>query len=608
MSKRKGAISRRAGPAGPGTPLEAADTAGLRVQRSWILTLAVLLVLRVALSLLPGMWLWGLNAPRFVSPFLAAAGLAVMALALLPASSRRLVPAVHWLGELASRAPWASRAAWAAVAVGTVAALPDRTHFTGDFMLREQAVFNQLDPADVFPQAFRLDVWLHHTLPLKLVAAGAATPNGAARMTGMLEAALLAVVAVELSRMLRLRGVASCFVTAAVLFGGGLACLTGLGKAFSELTVLGAAVALFGLRIALLGSGLGLGGLAFACALLLHRSAILLAPVLVVPFVLALRSRRAPAWPEALLGIGAPLAALAWVAGPLMRTSLGFDRTAGYLGMPASVAELALNAADVVNLLLLLAPALVLVLGWRGRAASNAPAAAVWVAFALPFGLLAVSVRHSGQGLFRDWDMFAALAAPLCVLAAVRVGQQLENLRRQELWIGVAALAAVVVPSLLWLGSQADLQSGMRRARAFALEAPRRPDDVRGRTWAFLTGRYVELDDYREAVTAGRMAATFMPTRNVLLCLAGSEKNIGENAAALADFRRMIALDRSDAVAWYNIATLAAGLGDFSQADEALRGLGATSAGAEVLPLATALVARERQRQAAGPPGPATGP
>ena len=611
MSRRKGAISRGSGPVRRTTPVESADIGGLEVRRSGILILAVLLGLRVVVTLLPGMWLWGLNPPRFVSPLVAVTGLGVMGLVLLPAIGRRLVPTFHWLGELASRAPWVARGAWVAVAVSTVAVLPDRTHFTGDFMLREQAVLRRLDPADVFPQVFPLEAWLHHTLPLGWVTAGVATANGAARTIGMFDAALLALLAVELSRMLRLRGVASCVSTAALLFGGGLANLTGLAMAFSELTVLGAAVALFGLRIELLGSGIGLGGVALACALLLHRSAILLAPVLIVPLVLAVRARRGPRRAEMVLGIGAPLAALAWIAGPLARTALGFDRSAGYFGVPARLAEFGLNVVDAVNLLLLIAPALVLALAWRGRAApiaSNARAASVWVAFALPFGLLSVLVRHSGQGLFRDWDIFAPLAAPLCVLAAARVGQQLERLGRRGQWVGVAALAAVVVPTLLWLGSQADLHAGMRRARAFVLESPRRPDDVRGRTWAFLTGRYVELDDYPQAVSAGRVAVKLMPTRNVLLCLAGSELNVGQKAAALADFRRMIALDPSDPVAWYNVALLAATVGDFPLADEALRELGATSAGAEVLSLATARVARERQRRVTGPPGPEPGP
>jgi hypothetical protein len=607
MSRRKGAIGRSAGSAGS-AKLPGAAGAVAGVPRSWLLTLAGLLVLRVVLSLLPGMWLWGLNVPRFVPPLFAVGGLGLMALALLPPVGRRLEPALHGLGDLASRVPWAAHLAWVTVAVGSVAALPDRTHFTGDFALRERAVVTGMNPAEFFPQAFRLDVWLHHTLPVKLTLAGIATPNGVARLTGMIDAALLAVVAVELSRMLRLRGVAACFATSAVLFVGGLGCLTGLGKAFSELTVLGAAVAFFGLRIVLLGSGLGLGGVALALALLLHRSAILLIPVLVVPILLALRARRSPAWPEALIGFGAPLAALAYIAGPLIRTAASFDRPSGYFGMPVGVGELALNATDAVNLLLLLVPSMVMALGWRGRIEGNIPNAVVWVAFALPFGLLAVSVRHSSQGLFRDWDMFAAVAAPLGMLAAARGGRQLESLGHREGWIGVAAVAAVVVPSLLWLGSQSDLQSGMRRARAFALETPRRPDDVRGRTWAFIMEQCSERDDYAGVVAAGRMAVALSPTRNVLLSLAGSEKNIGENAAALADFRRMIVLDRSDPVAWYNIAVLAAGLGDFPQAEEALQQLGATKAGAEVLPLATALVVRERQRQIAVPAAPGIAP
>src|SRR5689334_10845726 len=228
------------------------------VPRSWALTLAALLVARVLAVALPGMWLWGLNPPRVVNPVAAVFGLLIVAAALVPAMGGRLAPALAWLGGRTPPCPWLAAAAWALVAVGVVWALPDRTHFTGDFYLRELAVRMAMNPVALFPQALPLDVWLHHTLPLRLAAATHATANDIARAIGMAEAAVLGLLAAELPRRLSLRGSASCLASAAVLFGAYLGTLTGYGKACSELTVLGVAFAVFGIDAVQRGRGLGL--------------------------------------------------------------------------------------------------------------------------------------------------------------------------------------------------------------------------------------------------------------------------------------------------------------------------------------------------------------
>ena len=147
-------ITRRlAGREGTGMDAQSLATRGL--PRSWVLTLAGLLVARVLVSALPGMWFWGFNVQRFVHPAAAAVGLLAVAVVMLPAIGQRCVPSIAKLGDMAMGSPWIARGVWAAIAVGTVCASPDRTHFTGDFYLRELAVRIPLNPAAMFPRRSR---------------------------------------------------------------------------------------------------------------------------------------------------------------------------------------------------------------------------------------------------------------------------------------------------------------------------------------------------------------------------------------------------------------------------------------------------------------------
>jgi hypothetical protein len=552
----------------------------------------VIAVMAVAFAA-PGMWLWGLNYLRFIPAGAVAIGAALMAAPFLPAIGRRLGGLLAVIGDLSMKRPWVARAAWSLVGAAVVWCLPDRTHFTGDFLLRERAITDSLAPAQFFSQAFPLDVWLHHTAPQALVGMKLASANGASRAIGMVDAAALGVLAVELCRVLALRGAAACCASAAVVLVPGLGTMTGLAKAGGELVVVGTAVAVFGLRVWRRGSGFWLAALAAAVGLSLHRSAVLLLPVLLGPLVVR-RGRGAAAIGrrDLMSGLAIVLGALVWTGRRTVTTALGFDASIGYLSGPFNPAEFGRNLLDAANLLLLLAPAGLLAAFWPGR--SGVPRR-LWLLFLLPFAGLVLLMRHSPQGLFRDWDMAAGLVAPLGVLAAARLGRLLECRGPGDLRSAAIVLAVTAVPAVLWLGSQSDPRGGLYRAERFAVDPPLRPDDVRGRVWGFLCGRFVEFQDYRSAVRTGREAVRLGPTRVVLTALAGSEVAIGETAPALSHYHMLAAADSTDAVAWYNIAVLSARLGDFGGAEQALAVLETLPDGLPVVPYTTWRVERERQ-------------
>jgi len=341
------------------------------------------------------------------------------------------------------------------------------------------------------------------------------------------------------------------------------------------------------------GRGLGLAGLAVACGLLFHRSALLYLPALAGVCALAGRAHPKLSRAQWMIGVGAPLLALAWRGARFVTIFLRYDRSAGYFGSPVGAWEMALNALDGLNLLLLLAPLAIVAFGWRGR--TTLPAA-LGGAFALPFLILAASVRHSPQGLFRDWDMFAGVSAPLCVLAAARLGQLVASREDRAPWIAPAALLGAVVPTLLWLGSQSEIGPGLRRVEAFASESPRRPEDVRARAWQFLCSRNSELGRYREAIAAAKVGVALAPTSSLLSDLAFCEQSLGQREAALADYRRVLVVNPGNPFATFHITELLTELGRLAEAEKSLRDLAAAGAPREVVAYASQLVDQLRAR------------
>jgi len=121
------------------------------------------------------------------------------------------------------------------------------------------------------------------------------------------------------------------------------------------------------------------------------------------------------------------------------------------------------RALDLLNLLVLLSPlalaavpaALLLRRGpapdpaaRRGREIAFLAALAAPLALAAPF-------IHPAQGLFRDWDDFAAAGVAVSLVVAWLAGETLARAPRYA-WVGVAVVFAAALPSLQWLAHNAS--------------------------------------------------------------------------------------------------------------------------------------------------------
>ncbi|HEY6866740.1 MAG TPA: hypothetical protein VI792_05750, partial [Candidatus Eisenbacteria bacterium] len=399
---------------------------------AWSLWLAacVLAAARGVLAFVPTMHLWSLNLQRFLAPPLAWLTWTLAALALVPALARRVTAGLVAAGDALARLPAALTLASMAAAAALAWILPDRVRFVGDFLLRQGTVEEAEKPSIVFPQALPLDVLLHYRLPLLAGTWGLADANGAARVLGALEAALFAWGALAFARVLGRRGPGALATAAIVFFGGYLGMMTGYSKAFSELMLLDVAVAVAGIAAlrsaggARAGRGLLPLGLAVAAGATLHRSALGLLPALALVWVAFLRADAGRgAWrkPALIAALAIPILAVAAMTPRIVADVLRWDAVhfnpaeVRAAGGPLRAAFADHRPLDLLNLLLVLSPLAIAapVVAWRLRRAPVHEGAgsrlelAVLGVLALPM-LVAGPFIHPAQGLFRDWDDFAA--------------------------------------------------------------------------------------------------------------------------------------------------------------------------------------------------------
>jgi len=415
----------------------------------WI-WLAVLVLARALLAFMPSMWGWGVNVQRFVDPSLAWFSWALMALALVPAFAKRGVAPMEKAGDRIARSRWAY-AVLGLLGAALAWLMPDRVWFLGDFLIRMGNVeAGSLHTS--FTQALPLDRWLHGSL-LSFARGSAESANLALRALGAIEAGLLAALAVAFVRALRLTGIFAALAAGIVFFGGYLTMFTGLGKPASELCLATVALATFGVRAIDQRSSLLPCGLVMAGALLLHRSGVLLLPAWMFAVVLA---RRGSKRPVDVLGIGLPLLAGIFMIPRVVAIATGYDieHHAGSLSLRQMV--------DLENLVLALSPLAIitpLLIVLRGRRMWERGDARLLVVLALAF-LPALSLIHPQQGIFRDWDVFAPAGVASSVLAAFVVVETVAATPNRT-WVGVSALALVVVSSIQWLALNHDQTRGL---------------------------------------------------------------------------------------------------------------------------------------------------
>lgn len=607
------------------TPADAHAPGAGRAASILVAALAALLVGRAVFTIVPGTWLWPLAVPRFLAPVAAWLPWLIAALALLPPVARRLTPLLDAWGDAIARGRGGAIVALAATML--VGLMPDQVRSVGDFLLRQGTVEIAEKPGTLFPQALPLDVFLHYTLPLRLTGTGWIDANGAARLIGALEAALLGVLAVRFARTLALRGVAAVAAVAVVVCGGYLGMFTGYSKAFAEMCVLVALAGVSALAVLRTGRGLLPLGLAVALGIALHRSGLGMLPVAAIVWAWwwnahgrrrraagedrggrAADASRGGAWKraDALLGLALPVAALAFMGPRIVATITGTDTLVHFT--PAAVRDqggvwraafAGTRPWDMASLVLLLSPLAIAIPGLAaalGRMPGRGRELAVLAVLALPFVAILPFI-HPVHGLHRDWDDFAATGAALSLVTAWLVGETLRGAPRHA-WVGVAVTLGVAMPAFQWLLAHVDTTRGIARVRAFVTEPPLRSPPERGHTWDFIGIRNYRLGRYAEAQAAFARAAETAPSPRILQEWAVAATYAGDLHAAQNAWRRVLEKNPDDAMAWMGLAAISMRLRDVSEAKRAALGLERVIPGHETAQRILADIARYEQLQA----------
>jgi len=555
----------------------ASGSADRAAQALWI-TLAILAAARAALAFVPSMWAWSLNLQRFMPPAIGWVLWAIAALALIPPLARRATPALASMGEAITR-----RSGWALPVCGALAAalvwwLPDRLWFVGDFLLRQYTLEDRPTAVTTwYPYALPLDLFLHDAVGRFLMQRLGFVANDTGRLLGAIEAALLALTAIAFARVLRLRGVAAAAAAGIVFWGGYLTMFTGYNKAFAELPLVMAAVAVTGLSLVRHGRGPLRFGLVLAAGFVLHRSALGLVPVAILAWVLW--SRACPgAWrrPVALAALALPVAVLAAMLPRIIGIIARIDpmhftpeevRQAGGI-LPGLL--LGTRLVDLANLVPMLspvalaAPPMALMLGralpWR---AEGVPL----VTLALPF-VVTMPFIHPGQGYYRDWDDFAAAGMTMSLVTAWLVARALERTPRHA-WLALAALLGAAAPSLQWLSHQSDVNRGLERVETFLREEPPRTASERARVWDYLGWRLTDLGRFDGAADAFARLAEVQPSPRVMRQWATTEALRGDPRRAQEIYRRMLARFPDVSAGWRELARISYEMGDLAEARRA---------------------------------------
>lgn len=508
----------------------------------------------------------------------------IAALALVPPLARQVSPVLARWGDALTRRPVSTATAWALGAATLAWLAPDRVRFVGDFLLRQGTVEIVERPGVLFPQALPLDVFLHYALPLKLTAAHLMSANGAARLLGAVEAAMLGALAAAFARTLELRGGAALAGAAVVLLGGYLGMFTGFSKAFAEMCVLMAVAGVSAIAALRTGRGLFAFGLAVAVGMTLHRSALGMFPALALVWGLWLaRHGQGGVWrrPGVLATAVPPLLALAVMAPPIIGTVLHTDTSVhfappevlaqgGVLGAalagtrPFDFASLALMLSPLAVAIPLLAPLLAPAIA---RQPGRGREALVLATLALPFVGVMVFI-HPAQGLFRDWDDFAATGVALSLLAAWLVGETLRDARRFA-WLAVAVTLGVAVPAVQWLIVHTDTDRGLARVRAFVLEPPSRPAPQRGTTWDYLGIRSYRLNRFADAQEAFARAAETSPSPRILQELGLAATMTNDLRTAQRAYQRLLEKQPDNDLGWLGLVAVSMRLRDVPEAKRA---------------------------------------
>jgi tetratricopeptide (TPR) repeat protein len=188
-------------------------------------------------------------------------------------------------------------------------------------------------------------------------------------------------------------------------------------------------------------------------------------------------------------------------------------------------------------------------------------------ALALPFVAVMVFI-HPAQGLFRDWDDFAATGVALSLLVAWLVGETLREARRFA-WLAVAVSLGVAMPALQWLIVHTDTDRGLARVRAFVLEPPLRPAPQRGTTWDYLGIRSYRLDRFDDAQAAFARAAETSPSPRILQEWALAATMTKDYRTAQRAYQRLLEKQSDNELGWHGLVAVSMHLRDVPEAKRA---------------------------------------
>jgi len=237
----------------------------------------------------------------------------------------------------------------------------------------------------------------------------------------------------------------------------------------------------------------------------------------------------------------------------MLRAAFAGTRPADMLGLLTALSPLALAIPPVAFLL--------------GRVPARGRELALLLTLAAPF-VLSVPLVHPAQGLYRDWDDFAAAGEALSLVTAWLVAETLRAAPGRS-WLAAAVTLGAASTALQWLVHFADLERGLERVEAFMTEPPRRSDGERGKTWDYLGIRNFRLRRWDAAARAFTHAAETAPSPRILLEWGTAELRRGNFSAAQPIFRRVIEVSPADIHAWSGLAAAAMALGDRDQARRA---------------------------------------
>jgi tetratricopeptide (TPR) repeat protein len=566
--------SRRAA---PGFEPAAADRAA---RAAWV-ALALLAAARAVLAATPSTWGWSLALLRFLAPVQGWGLWALATATLVPALARPALATVTRLGDALVRAPGRAGAAWAAGGALLAWVLPDRVGFVGDFLLRENTLATEgVAVAQWYPQALPLDLGIHHHLARGLMLATGADAAVAGRLIGAFDVAILGWLAVRFAAGLGLRGAAAFVAASGVFWTGALTLFTGYNKAFAEMTLVIAAVGTCGVRAARTGRGLVPLLLVTAAALTLHRSALGILPAVALACAWALRARGREllARPSTWIALAAPVLSLAFMVPRILHIVRSVDPihfTPAEPGRSALASAFAgARPADMLNLIVMLAPLAVVAL-----AALPALGAGVWrrrellllSVLALPFVAL-IPFIHAQQGLFRDWDDFAAAGMGVSLLAAWLLGETLRAAGARA-WLALPLCLAAAVPSAQWLVHHTDTERSLARVRAFVAEPPQRTSFERAMTWQYLGMTYLALNRHAEAADAYSHAAELLSSPHILRQWGLAESLAGHHERARGVFRTLHARVPGDVIALRGLMFMSLPLHDSTTARAAAESL-----------------------------------